>query len=374
VSKPIFDSFSPKNIALFLFLTACFFEGARLGIRLPFIQPYETPIWLPAGGAIAVFILFGKRVWPTIAIGSFLGHFVALGLTRPAIVSPAAAILEGLVGAYLVNKYARGVKAFDTAKGAILFVFFTSICAPSINAAFALNTNYFVRHMNLADSAYFVLQWWLAHSIGVLVVAPFLILVFRSNHHPMNLPEVAELSILLLGLIMVCLLVFGPLTVTLNSSQVIRPYMCIPFLIWAAFRFCPLEAAGTTFILFGSAIWGTMHGYGQFVSPNHGIALTLLDAFVGINGIMTLVVAAVVVERRRIELELLAVQSLLQAAVEGKNRELEVIVQSLELEVAGHSHTRKILRDSQERLRLLADSTRLEEKSRGTQTRRERLE
>jgi hypothetical protein len=151
-------------------------------------------------------------------------------------------------------------------------------------------------------------------------------------------------------------MVFGPLSPTLNQTQIIRPYMSIPFLLWAAFRFCPLEAAGATFILFGSAIWGTMHGYGQFVSHNHAESLTLMDAFIGVTGIMTLVVAAVVVQRRRIELELLAVQSLLQAAVEGKNRDLELTAQALELEIAGHTRTKKILRDNQERLRLLAEN------------------
>jgi hypothetical protein len=132
--------------------------------------------------------------------------------------------------------------------------------------------------------------------------------------------------------------------------------MFTPFLVWAAFRFCPLEAAGATFILFVSAIWGTMHGYGQFVSNNHAISLTLLDTFVGVNGAMTLIVAAVVAQRRRSEVELLAVQSLLRAAVEAKNRELVMTVSALEEEVAVHEATRKSLRDNQERLRLRVQS------------------
>jgi C4-dicarboxylate-specific signal transduction histidine kinase len=81
-----------------------------------------------------------------------------------------------------------------------------------------------------------------------------------------------------------------------------------------------------------------------------------MDAFIGVTGIMTLVVAAVVVQRRQVELKLLAAQSVLQAAVEGKNHDLELTAQALELEVAGHARTRKILRDNQEQLRLLAEN------------------
>ena len=340
-------------------------------MRVRFDQLHPTPVWLPAGCSIAAFILFGYRVWPAVLVGSFLGHVTALGVVRASFLAPIGISLEGLMGVYLFYRFAHGVKAFDTAKGVLRFVVFTCICPPSIDAAFTFNLNYFIRHIHLMDSSRTVFEWWLAESTGILVVAPFLILLFRAPHHPLNMPEVIELTILLLGLATICLLVFGPLSASLNKYAVIRSYMCIPFLIWAAFRFCPQEAAGATFILFGSAIWGTMHGYGQFVSENSLISLVLMDFFVGINGTMTLLIAATVVQRRRIELELLAVQSLLQAAMETKNRELEVTVHALELEVAGHTHTRRTLRDNQERLRLLAEN---EGKVREIQIRRERVE
>ena len=110
------------------------------------------------------------------------------------------------------------------------------------------------------------------------------------------------------------------------------------------------------------------------MSRNLTISLAILDTFVGVIGTMTLVVAAMVVERRQIEEELLGMQSLLQAAVEGKGRELAVTVQALEVEVAGHAQTKRSLRDNQERLQMLVENTKLEEKAREAQNHRERLE
>ena len=374
MAKSFVHSFSLKNPALFVFLTLSYFVAARLGVRLALVQPYATPIWLPAGGAIVAFILLGYRVWPAVLLGSFLGHVSALGLVTASFLVPVGATLEGLAGAYLVNKFAHGAKAFDTAKDVFLFVLFACICAPSINATAAIAVNYFSGRANLMDSALVVLTWWLAHGIGVLVVAPFLILLFRSSHHRLNFLELGELTILLIGLIFVCLLVFGPLSLSLNKNQVVRAWLCVPFLIWAGFRFCPLEAAGTTLILFGSAIWGTLHGYGSFMSNDRTISLALLDTFVGVIGTMTLVVAAMVVERRRIEEELLGTQSLLQEAVEGKERELAVTAEALNVEVAGHAQTKRSLRDNQQRLRLLAENIKLEEETREVQTHRESVE
>jgi integral membrane sensor domain MASE1 len=374
VDKRVSGSFSTKNVALFGFLILAYFIAARLGVALALVQPYATPIWFPAGGAVVAFLLFGYRVWPAVFLGSFLGHLSTSGFIALTFVVPIGATIEGLLGAYLVNKFANGINAFDTAKDVFLFVLFACICAPSLNAAVGVGVNYFGGHSTLTASLYPVLTWWLAHSIGILLVAPFLVLSFRASHHRMNLREFAELTILLVGLLFVCMLVFGPLSVTWNSDQVIRAWLCVPFLIWAAFRFCPLEAAGTTMILFGTAIWGTLHGYGSFVSKNLTTSLVLLDSFVGVIGTMTLVVAAMVVERRRFEEELLGVHSLLHAEVDGKGRQLADTVQALEVEVAVHSETKKSLRANQERLELMTEETKGERSSQTAQTPRKRHE
>jgi len=355
--KRLVNSVLPKDVALFAALTLAYFIGARLGLKLALVQPLATPIWLPAGGAIAAFIVFGYRVWPSVLVGSFLGHVTSLGLVSTSFVVPIGATLEGLVGAYLVDRFAHGVKAFETARDVFLFAFFTCICAPSINAAVGIGIDYFGRHANLADSALIVLSWWVSHGIGALVIAPFLILLFGSSHHRLNVRGFVELLTLLVGLVFVCLLVFGPLSVSLNKHHIVRAWSCVPFLIWAAFRFCPLEAAGTALILFGTAIWGTLHGYGSFVSRNMTISLAVLDSFVGVIGTSTLILAAMVVERRRMEEELLGVQSLLLADVEGKRRALAESVQALNVEVAGHARTKKSLQDKEKQFRLLAAKT-----------------
>ena len=67
-------------------------------------------------------------------------------------------------------------------------------------------------------------------------------------------------------------------------------------------------------------------------------------------GTMTLVVSAMVVERMRMEEQLLAVQSLLQAKVANT-------VQALDTEIAVHARTKKSLQDNQEQFRLLAAQT-----------------
>jgi hypothetical protein len=123
-----------------------------------------------------------------------------------------------------------------------------------------------------------------------------------------------------------------------------------------------LEAAGTTLILFGSAIWGTLHGYGSFVAKNLATSLFLLDGFIGVIGTMTLVLAIMVVEQRRIRGELLDAHKLLQEAAEKMEKELIVTVHALEVELARHDQSKKALGEIKERFRRLGESTNPEEK------------
>jgi integral membrane sensor domain MASE1 len=276
--------------------------------------------------------------------------------------------LEGLIGAYLVNSFAHGGEAFDTAQDTFRFVLFACICAPSVGATLGISRFYLggTTTFTLMHFGFMWLTWWLAHGIGILLIAPFLILLLRASHHRLDWHELAELTVLVLGLIFVCLLVFGPLSLSLNKNQIVQAWVCVPFLIWAGFRFCPLEAAGTTLILFGSAIWGTLHGYGSFVGKDLTTSLVLLDTFIGIIGTMTLVVSAMVVERSGFEGELLGVHGLLREAVEERDHALEV-------EVADHAQTKKALEQSQKQLRAMAGNSRPEETP-ATRSHRERPE
>jgi integral membrane sensor domain MASE1 len=352
------SSLSPKNLALLACVALSFCLAGKLGLRVvAFVHPSVTPIWIPSGIAVAAFVLFGYRVWPAILIGDFLDHVTTDGFELASFLIPIAATLEAFTAAYFVNRFAHGRKAFDTARDVFRFVLFACVCAPSISATLGASLEHLRGNLGGIDLGSRWLTWWLAYGVGTLLVAPFFILLFRASHHRMNGREFGELTVLLLGLIFACLLVFGPLSLSLNKNQVVQVWVCVPFLIWAAFRFCPLEAAGTTLILFGSAIGGTLYGYGSFIAKNLTTSLILLDTFIGVIGTMTLVVAAMVVERRNIECELLGTQSLLQKTVEKKEQDLAVTVRALEVEMTGHVQTKRALRESDDLLRRIGPTT-----------------
>src|SRR5438445_12874429 len=79
------------------------------------------------------------------------------------------------------------------------------------------------------------------------------------------------------------------------------PFLCIPVLVWTAFRFGPRETATAMLLLSGIAIWGTLAGFGPFVRANQNESLLLLQFFMVVAAVTALTLATGVLEQRRAE-------------------------------------------------------------------------
>ena len=88
-------------------------------------------------------------------------------------------------------------------------------------------------------------------------------------------------------------LVFGGLA-PWGRNQYPLEFLCVPLLIWAAFRVGQRGAALATAVLSALAIRGTLSSFGPFARESPNESLLLLQAFVAVCGVMTLGLAALV--------------------------------------------------------------------------------
>src|SRR5439155_15844 len=109
-----------------------------------------------------------------------------------------------------------------------------------------------------------------------------------------------EAAFLLLSFCLVGAIVFGGLAPSPVKNAPLE-FLCLPLLIWAAFRFGQREVATGTAILAGIATWGTLHGLGPFARSAQNESLLLLQAFMAVTSVTTLALAAVVSERKDAE-------------------------------------------------------------------------
>ena len=131
-------------------------------------------------------------------------------------------------------------------------------------------------------------------------MAPLLILWSANHKIRWTWNRLSEFALLVISAMAAGQFVFGPFILQ-GLKNVPLEYWCIPFLIWAAVRFGPREAATIVVILSGIAIRGTFFGLGPFAIGTRNESLLLLQAFMGIIAVMTMTLAVMSEERRQAE-------------------------------------------------------------------------
>ena len=106
---------------------------------------------------------------------------------------------------------------------------------------------------------------------------------------------------------------FGDLFAPWVRSEPLE-FLCIPALMWAAFRYRQRGAATSLAVLAGIAVLGTLRGAGPFVREVQNESLLLLQAFLVTLALTILPLAAVVRERARAEEELARLAAIVESS------------------------------------------------------------
>jgi len=281
-------------------LAAVYFVAAKLGLRLAFAYPSATPVWPPTGIALAAYLIFGARVWPAIFVGAFFANLTTAGSVATSLGIAAGNTLEGLLASYLVQRFAAGRQAFARPRNAFRFAVLGAGVSAVVSATCGVTSLVLGGFARWADSGSMWLTWWLGDGAGALVVAPVVLLWRESPRLQWDRRQAIEGAALLVCLILVAELVFGGHFPAQTKNYPLE-FVCIPLLLWAAFRFGARETATAILLLSVIAIHGTLRGFGPFARAAQNESLLLLQAFIAVIAVTKLIVAAVVAERRRME-------------------------------------------------------------------------
>ena len=131
---------SLRRLALLFGLAALYYIAAKLGLRFAYINSSVTTVWPPAGIALAAFVLLGYRVWPAILGAAFLANFTTTGAVLPSIGIAIGNASEGLLGAYLVNRFARGGRVFDRVRDIIRFTILAALVSTTVSASIGITS------------------------------------------------------------------------------------------------------------------------------------------------------------------------------------------------------------------------------------------
>jgi diguanylate cyclase (GGDEF)-like protein len=284
---------SAKDVILLALLFASYFLAGKLVLSLAFVNPSASAIWPPAGIALGAMILVGYQVWPAVLAGAFLITITTTGAVATSVAIAGGHTLEALLGAYLVNRLVGGRNVFRSPERIFRFTALLAIATTITATVNGLS----LCLSGLASWSDFRVIWmisWLGNLTGILLVTPLIVLWVKTPRLRWRPLQALEAVALLSLLIVVSLVVFAGLFPS-NIKNYPLEFLCVPFILWTAFRFGRREVALVMAILSMIAGWGTVQGAGPFVRATSSESLLLLQAYLGVMCVMSLALGAVIV-------------------------------------------------------------------------------
>ncbi|MFB2896448.1 MASE1 domain-containing protein [Aerosakkonemataceae cyanobacterium BLCC-F50] len=280
-------------------------------------------VWPSVGIYLATVLVFGYRVWPAILLSELIGNSTIFGFNWLSIVISFVDLIDPLLVAFLIHRMCKGSSLFLRSQN--VFKFMGIILVEPVLTS-TLGVTAFCLGGVTPWSAYAEAweSWWLSIFIGLLIATPALLVWSPKFSPPPIRPHywIFELTLLLLLILAIAAIAF--------TGGYPLEYLLLPLLVWSVFRFSLRETTLLILIVSAIAIWGTKNGFGSFVRSSSSESLVLLQSFVGVIALTSLVLSAVLHENRQATSQLKQANEELEDRVEERTFELTKALQKLQ--------------------------------------------
>ena len=273
-------------------LAVTYVLAGRLGFTASAVHPVVSSAWPPSGIALAAMLLMGKRFWPGIALGAFAvnmsGGIHPLGAAGIALGNT----LEALVGAWLLTSFAGFRPSLERLRD-VFALLLAAVASTPVSATIGVAILIVTGGAAGISHGTIWLTWVSGDTIGILLVTPLVLTWIAGPPPRVTARDVFEATVLG-SLLIAC-------TVVLFQTPFSYVYAIFPVTVWAALRFGPRGAATASLIVSVLALGYTLLGVGPFATSTPVNNLFQLQTFIGLLGLTSLILAAVIVERRTAE-------------------------------------------------------------------------
>jgi PAS domain S-box-containing protein len=176
-------------------LAAAYFIVSLLTLAANIPPVIDTVVWLPAGIALTAILVWGYRVWPGILLGAFGAQAVVhLDLTSGGtsfvtlVISALiglGAVMQGFVGAYLILRFVGFPRSLNRLREANILLFGGPVSC-LVGAVISGTASIFVGSTPALSLIGHWWNWWVAETLGVLIVLP-LVSVWLAERHRISL-------------------------------------------------------------------------------------------------------------------------------------------------------------------------------------------
>lgn len=183
-----------------------------IGLALAIPPGYASPVFPAAGLAVAIVLYFGKRILPSVWLGSISinilvaiqnGNCNLVGILIAAILA-FGATLQALGAYYIVKRWRRDLwHKIETEKDAIIFLLLSGPIASLVSATVGISTLFLFKIIPPSEYLFSWWNWWTGDTLGVLIFAPLVLIFLFRTASPWKERRVAVTLPMLLTLLLV---------------------------------------------------------------------------------------------------------------------------------------------------------------------------
>ncbi|MBD2664773.1 PleD protein [Richelia sinica FACHB-800] len=287
-----------------LLLAIAYYICVQISLKFSSLPGGVASVWFSSGMTLAAVFLFDIQVFPGIIIGSILALVDTLSTLEPPLstfnlillnlICAASNCLQPLISKKIFQRFAPAKTIFNRVDTVCIFIV-AAIISPTISAFMGVTASYLMG--TIPGSSYYIcwLNWWLASALAHLLFTPFLLLLptFRWHKYKSMIGEITLILSFIVGIIWVGFI-----------SNYNLEYLFLPILIWTVLRLGKFPASFLVSLVSLFAIFATVKGYGSFAKYTNHDSLIMLQSFTAVFSLTSLVLSAVIDERKNAQLSL----------------------------------------------------------------------
>lgn len=319
-----------------------YLAGATVGLMYAVVGSTVSLVWPPSGIALVALVAYGYRMSVSVALGAFLAN-AWTGI--PISVAAGIAIgntLEPVLALFLLERLAHFERTLNRRRDVLALIILAAIISTTLSAFIGSASLMLGGMVSLDEYASVTLKWWLGDMMGVLVVAPPLLLWLYHPRPLLSPMKTLEALGLAGALAIVSHLIFGSPELA-GHGYYPAALAVFPFIIWGALRFDHWGAILVTLFVSLLAVLGTAHGTGPFADVSPVDSLVRWCTFVNVVAVTGLLLAAANAEQRRVQEDLKSSHDELEQRVRERTTDLVRTNAGLKRQITKRKHLEAVL-------------------------------
>jgi diguanylate cyclase (GGDEF)-like protein len=280
-------------------------------------------VWFPSGMTLALVYLLGNRGILGIACGATYTLILSLfkinstlpifSLLLIVVACTCGNVLQPLIATYLIKKFARHKHIFSHVNTVVLYIA-AAIFAPTVSATLGITSLAVTGLIEWQGYGISWATWWLGSALPHLIFTPTILLwkALKQRNIQIRLREIILVLILFLCVSWISFIQGYPLA-----------YLLLPILIWTVFRYGSFWSSVLVSMVSLIAILSTAQGHGLYIKGSPNDSLLLLQSFMAVFALTSLILSAVIDERTEAELLLKQAMESLEFQVVERTAELQ---------------------------------------------------